>query len=84
MAESQVSAKQILSEEQRKVLEAFQKSDKPAGAKDIAELTGFDKKVVSNNISALKKANLLDSPIRCKYGITGDGINALQGSGSSS
>lgn len=78
MAESQASAKQILSEEQRNILEAFQKSDKPAGAKDIAEATGLDKKVVSTNISALKKNNLLDSPVRCKYGITGDGVNALQ------
>lgn len=78
MAGSKASAKQVLSEEQRKVLEAFQKSDAPAGAKDIAEVTGIDKKVVSNTISTLKKINLLDSPVRCKYGITGDGVNALQ------
>ena len=78
MAGSKASAKQVLSEDQRKVLEAFQQSNTPAGAKDIAEVTGIDKKVVSNAISTLKKINLLDSPVRCKYGITGDGVNALQ------
>ncbi|MFN2354401.1 MAG: ArsR family transcriptional regulator [Desulfopila sp.] len=78
MAGFQGSAQQILSKEQRKILEAFQKSDKPAGAKDIAEATGLDKKVISSTISTLKKTNLLDSPVRCKYGITGDGVNALQ------
>ena len=78
MAGSKASAKQVLSEDQRKVLEAFQQSNTPAGAKDIAEVTGIDKKVVSNAISTLKKINLLDSPARCKYGITGDGVNALQ------
>lgn len=66
-----------LTEEQKKVLEAFKNLDKPAGAKDIAEATGLDKKVVSNTVSGLKKKGLLDSPVRCKYGITGDGINAL-------
>ena len=67
-----------LTEEQKKILAAFKKSDKPAGAKDIAEATGLDKKIVSSTISKLKKDNLLDSPVRCKYGITGDGINALK------
>ncbi len=66
-----------LNEEQKQVLEALKKSEKPAGAKDIAEATGLDKKVVSNKISGLKKQGLVDSPVRCKYGITGDGVNAL-------
>lgn len=69
---------QVLSAEQKKILEAFKNCDKPAGAKDIAEATGIDKKTVSNTISKLKKNNLLDSPVRCKYGITGDGVNALK------
>ncbi len=72
-----VGTQQSLTEEQRKILEAFKNSEKPAGAKDIAEATGLDKKIVSNNITKLKKNNLLDSPVRCKYGITGDGVNAL-------
>ncbi len=69
--------KQDLTEEQKKILEAFQSCEKPVGAKDIAEATGIDKKVVSSNITKLKKNSLLDSPVRCKYGITGDGVNAL-------
>ncbi len=72
-----VGTQQSLTEEQRKILEAFKNSEKPAGAKDIAEATGLDKKIVSSNITKLKKINLLDSPVRCKYGITGDGVNAL-------
>lgn len=66
-----------LTEEQKKVLEALKSSDKPCGAKDIAEATGLEKKVVSAKITALKKQGLVDSPVRCKYGITGDGVNAL-------
>lgn len=66
-----------LSENEKKILQAFKASSKPAGAKDIAEATGLDKKLVSDTVARLKKKNLLDSPVRCKYGITGDGINAL-------
>lgn len=73
------AATKELTQEQKKILQAFKDSDKPAGAKDIAEATGIDKKVVSSNITKLKKGNLLDSPVRCKYGITGDGVNALDG-----
>ena len=72
-----VGTQQSLTDEQRKILEAFKNSEKPVGAKDIAEATGLDKKIVSSNITKLKKNNLLDSPVRCKYGITGDGVNAL-------
>lgn len=77
MAGCACGAKQ-LTEEQKKILAAFKNIDKPAGAKDIAEATGIEKKIVSSTISKLKKDNLLDSPVRCKYGITGDGINALK------
>ena len=71
-------AKQGLTEDQKKILEAFKSLNKPAGTKDIAEATGLDKKLVSSTITTLKKDNLLDSPVRCKYGITGDGVNALK------
>ncbi len=70
-----------LNDEQKQVLEALKNCEKPAGAKDIAEVTGLDKKVVSNKISGLKKQGLVDSPVRCKYGITGDGVNALSNCG---
>jgi len=59
--------------EARQVLEALAKCSTPCGAKDIAEATGLDKKVVSSRITALKKKGLVDSPIRCKYGITDEG-----------
>lgn len=77
MAGCACGGKKGLSKEQKKILEAFKNAEKPAGAKDIAEATGIDKKLVSSTITKLKKENLLDSPVRCKYGITGDGVNAL-------
>ena len=54
------------------------KSDVPFGNKDIAEVTGLEKKVVSSKITALKKKGLVDSPVRCKYGITEEGQAALK------
>jgi len=77
MAGCSCGAKQGLTEEQKKILQAFKNSGEPLGAKDVSEVTGIDKKLVSDEISKLKKKNLLDSPVRCKYGITGDGVNAL-------
>lgn len=77
MAGCACSGNQNLTEDQKKILAAFKNCEKPMGTKDVAEATGIDKKVVSNTIAKLKKENLLDSPVRCKYGITGDGINAL-------
>ena len=63
--------------ESKKVLEALAKCEKPCGSKDIAEATGLDKKIVSKEITALKKKGLVDSPVRCKYGITDDGRSSL-------
>ncbi len=59
--------------ESKKVLQALAKCDGPCGSKDIAEATGLDKKVISSRITALKKQGLVDSPVRCKYGITAEG-----------
>lgn len=64
-------------EESRTVLEALAQCDAPCGSKDIAEATGLDKKVVSKEITALKKKGLVDSPVRCKYGITEAGKTSL-------
>jgi predicted transcriptional regulator len=63
--------------ESRKVLEALGKCVGPCGSKDIAEATGLDKKVISNQITALKKQGFVDSPVRCKYGITAEGRASL-------
>ncbi len=61
----------------KKILETLAKCDAPCGSKDIVEATGLDKKVVSDQIAALKKNGLVDSPVRCKYGITAAGKASL-------
>lgn len=63
--------------ESTQILEALVKCDKPCGSKDIAETTGLDKKIISKEIAALKKKGFVDSPVRCKYGITADGKASL-------
>jgi len=67
-----------LSGEHKQVLEALAQCAGPCGNKDIAEATGLDKKVVSSKITSLKKKGLVESPVRCKYGITEDGKSALK------
>ncbi|EKD33930.1 MAG: hypothetical protein ACD_75C02537G0003 [uncultured bacterium] len=64
-------------DESRKILEALAGCGRPCGSKDIAEATGLDKKVVSDQIAALKKKGLVDSPVRCKFGITAEGKATL-------
>ncbi|HEB68713.1 MAG TPA: ArsR family transcriptional regulator [Desulfobulbus sp.] len=66
-----------LSEKQREVLEALAKCKDACGSKDIAAATSLEPKQVSCQITALKKKGLVESPVRCKYTITGDGKNAL-------
>lgn len=63
--------------ESRQVLEALAKCAGPCGSKDIAEATGLDKKIISSQITALKKKGYVDSPVRCKYGITAEGKASL-------
>ncbi len=58
---------------EKKILAALAKADKPCGSKDIVEATGLEKEVISAEIGKLKKQGLVDSPVRCKYGITADG-----------
>lgn len=59
------------------ILQALAKCGGPCGTKELVEATGLDKKVVSDEIAALKKKGLVDSPVRCKYGITEDGKAAI-------
>lgn len=63
--------------ESQKVLEALAKCAGPCGSKDITEATGLDKKIVTSQLTALKKQGLVDSPVRCKYGITAEGKASL-------
>jgi DNA-binding IclR family transcriptional regulator len=67
-----------MSETKQQLLEALAKADKPWGNKDLVEATGLDKKIVSKQIAALKKQGLVDSPVRCRYGITAEGKAALE------
>ncbi len=66
-----------LTAEQKKILKALAAAEKPCGNKDLAEATGLDKKVVSSGITAMKKSGLVDSPVRCKYGVTPAGKKAV-------
>lgn len=63
--------------EGKTILQALAQSDGPCGSKDIALATGLDKKVVSEQIADLKSKGLVDSPVRCKYGITSAGKASL-------
>ncbi len=64
-------------DESKKILQALAGFNGPCGSKEIVEATGLDKKVVSDQIAALKKKGLVDSPVRCKYGITAEGRASL-------
>jgi predicted transcriptional regulator len=64
-------------DESKKILQALASIAGPCGSKEIVDATGLDKKVVSDQIAALKKKGLVDSPARCKYGITAEGKASL-------
>jgi len=63
--------------ESKQVLEALANSAEPCGSKDIVIATGLDKKIVSSQITTLKKQGLVESPIRCRYSITAEGRASL-------
>lgn len=50
-----------------KVLAVFKQESRPLSAKDVADLTGLDKKDVDKIIKKLKASEQLDSPKRCYY-----------------
>ncbi len=68
-----------LTEEQKKVLEALNSSDAPMASKDLAEMTGLTGQQVSCRLRSLKTKGYVESPARCKYVITENGKNALNG-----
>jgi Mn-dependent DtxR family transcriptional regulator len=53
-------------------------ADSPLANKQIAQATGLEGKDVSNAVKALKGQGLVDSPARCKYGLTGSGKAVLK------
>jgi predicted transcriptional regulator len=70
--------KSTLSEEQKQILAALDKSKDPCGSKEIASATGIDAKAVGCKVTALKKKGLVDSPEKCKYALTDEGRSALK------
>lgn len=49
------------------VLDTFKEAGIPLSAKEVAEISGIDKKEVDKLIKKLKNADQLDSPKRCYY-----------------
>lgn len=61
----------------RKVLQAMAKAAGPLAPKQIGEAVGLESKAVSDIIKGLKAQGLVDSPVRCKWGITDAGKASL-------
>ena len=53
--------------EKEQILEAMKKAGEPLNAGKIAELTGFDRKVVDKAMAVMKKDGSIVSPVRCKW-----------------
>lgn len=54
---------------EKKVIAVFKKEAKPLSSKEVAELSGIEKKEVDKIIKKLKDSDQLDSPKRCYYQI---------------
>lgn len=50
-----------------KVLEAMKAAGKPVGASDISKMIGMEKADVDKAMAELKKADAIESPVRCKW-----------------
>ena len=50
-----------------KVLDAMKKAGEPVSAGQVAEMAGLDRKVVDKAMNELKKQELIESPVRCKW-----------------
>ncbi|MFH1033131.1 MAG: hypothetical protein V1806_01370 [Pseudomonadota bacterium] len=70
--------KNALEQEGRQVLKALAQAAGPQAPKQIALSAGLDGKVVSEVIKGLKSQGLVDSPVRCKYGLTAAGLDATK------
>ncbi len=66
----QAGDSQTISTEQKQILAALANAVNPCGSKEIAAATGLEVKVISGQITTLKKQGLVDSPVRCKYAAT--------------
>ena len=50
-----------------KVLDAMKQAGEPVNAGKVVELTGLDRKAVDKAMNELKKQELIESPVRCKW-----------------
>lgn len=50
-----------------KVLQTMREAGEPLAAGKIAELSGLDRKAVDKAMAELKKAEAIESPVRCKW-----------------
>ena len=66
-----------LKPEEKKVLAVLAQAGEPQSGKQVALTAGLEAKAVSNLIKELKGKGLVDSPVRCKYGVTAQGKSAL-------
>ncbi|GAB4291293.1 MAG: hypothetical protein Kow0090_04690 [Myxococcota bacterium] len=66
-----------LDETQREILSALARLNTPAGNKELATATGLATAKLASAIKTLKSRGLVDSPVRCKYCITKDGVSEL-------
>jgi Mn-dependent DtxR family transcriptional regulator len=63
----------MATKEEKKVLKALKEINGPATNKQIATAAGLEGKAVTATVKALKEAGHVDSPARCKYGLTASG-----------
>lgn len=49
------------------ILEAMKKEGKPVSGGDLEKITGFDRKEIDKAMNQLKKEDLIESPVRCKW-----------------
>ena len=66
-----------LTEEQKKILSALAMQENPVASKEIAAETGIESKSMGCKIRGLKDKGYIESPVRCKYVITGEGRSQL-------
>ncbi len=66
-----------LDAKQKKILKALGGMKDPATNKQIAGAAGLESKDVTAAIKQLKEAGYVDSPARCKYGLTSAGKKAV-------
>ena len=49
------------------VLDAMKQAGEPVNAGKVVELTGLDRRAVDKAMNELKKQELIESPVRCKW-----------------